>query len=75
MAEELKKEIMKWFKADFIFHISGSPWVSPIHVMAKKSGKMLKKNEKCEEVETQVASSKRVCIDFQKLNFMTKKYQ
>ena len=52
MLEIVKKEIMKWLKADFIYAISGSPWVSPIHVVPKKSGITVKKNEKGEEVQT-----------------------
>ena len=34
--EVVKKEILKWLKADFIYAISDSPWVSPVHVVPKK---------------------------------------
>ncbi|KAK9682623.1 hypothetical protein RND81_10G086100 [Saponaria officinalis] len=38
MMEVVKKEIIKWRDADIIFPISDSKWVSPIHVVPKKSG-------------------------------------
>ena len=43
MLEAIKKEIMKWLKVDFLYAISDSPWVSPIHVVLKKSGITVKK--------------------------------
>ncbi|XP_078433682.1 uncharacterized protein LOC144704977 [Wolffia australiana] len=73
MAEVVKTEIMKWLDAGFIYAISDSPWVSPIHVVPKKTGLTVVKNEKGEEVQTRVASSWRICIDYRKLNAVTKK--
>ena len=34
---------MKLFKADFIYGVFSSPWVSPIHVLPKKSSIIVKK--------------------------------
>ena len=73
MLDVVKKEILKWLKAGFIYAISDSPWVSPIHVVPKKSGITVKKNENGEEVQTRITSSWRVCIDYRKLNSVTKK--
>ena len=62
---------MNSLKADFIYAIKSSPWVSPIHVVPKN--KVLQSKEKGEEVQAQVASSWRVCIDYRNLNSVTKK--
>ena len=36
MKEAVRKEVLKWLNAGFIYAISYSPWVSPIHVVPKK---------------------------------------
>ena len=42
--EVVRKEVLKWLNAGFIYAISNSPWVSPIHVVPKKRGMtMIKK--------------------------------
>ena len=46
MKEVVRKEAMKWMNAGFIYAISGSPWVSPIHVVPKKGGFTVIRNEK-----------------------------
>ena len=71
--EVVKKEILKWLKADFIYAISDSPWISPIHLVPKKSGITVKMNDDGEEIQTREESSWRVCIDYRKLNSVTKK--
>ena len=38
MKEVVKKEVLKWLNAGFIYAISNSPWVSPIHMVPKKGG-------------------------------------
>ena len=38
MKEVVRKEVLKWLNAGFIYAISDSPWVSPIHVVPKKGG-------------------------------------
>ncbi|CAA6675776.1 unnamed protein product [Spirodela intermedia] len=63
MFEVVKNEIMKWLKVGFIYAISNSPWVSPIHV----------KNKQGEELQTRLTIGWRVCIDYKKLNLATKK--
>ena len=38
MKEVVRKEVLKWINAGFIYPISNSPWVSPVHVVPKKGG-------------------------------------
>ena len=73
MIEVLKGEILKWLKGDVIYAISDSSWVSPVHMVPKKSGVTVEKNKKGEEVQTRLVTSWRVCIDYRKLNLVTKK--
>ena len=46
MKEVVRKEVLKWLNAGFIYAISDSPWVSPIHVVPKKGGFTVIRNEK-----------------------------
>lgn len=52
--------------------ISGSNWVSPIHV-PKNSRITVVENNKGELVPTRVPNGWRVCIDYRKLNQTTRK--
>ena len=74
MQEVVRAEVLKLLQAGIIYHISDSPWVSPTQVMPKKSGITVVQNDKGEEVSTCLTSSWRVCIDYRKLNVVTKKY-
>ena len=47
----------KWLKGDVIYAISDSSWVSPVHMVPKKSGVTVEKNEKGEEVQTRLVTS------------------
>ena len=38
MKEVVRKEVLKWLNVGFIYAISDSPWVSPVHVVPKKGG-------------------------------------
>ena len=69
----MKKEVLKWLNARFIFAISDSPWVSPGHVIPKKGGFSVIKNEKNELIPTRIVIGWRVCIDYRKLNTVIKK--
>ena len=73
MIEVLKGKILKWLKGDVIYAISDSSWVSPVHMVPKKSGVIVENNEKGEEVQTRLVTSWRVSIDYRKLNLVTKK--
>ena len=38
MKEVVRKEVLKWLNACFIYVISDISWVSPVHVVPKKGG-------------------------------------
>ena len=52
MKEVVKKEVLKWPNAGFIYAISDNPWVSPVHVVPKKGGFTIIRNEKNELIPT-----------------------
>ena len=71
--KEVEKEVLKWLNAGFIYAISYSPWVSPIHVVPKKGGFIVIRNENNELIPTRTVTGWRVCIDYRKLNTATRK--
>ena len=73
MKEVVRKEVLKWLNAGFIYVISDSSWVSPVHVVPKKGGFTMIRNEKNELIPTRTVTGWRVCIDYRKLNTATKK--
>ncbi|CAN6552304.1 unnamed protein product [Malus baccata var. baccata] len=73
MLEVVKKEVIKLLDYGVIYPISDSRWVSPVQVVPKKSGVTVVKNEEQELVPSRVVTGWRVCIDYRKLNAMTRK--
>jgi hypothetical protein len=73
MKEVVLKEIVKLFNMGIIFPISDSKWVSPVHLVPKKTGFSLVKNKKNELVPQRLQTGWRMCIDFRKLNAATRK--
>ncbi|KAM2294926.1 hypothetical protein ACFX1S_034781 [Malus domestica] len=73
MLEVVKKEVIKLLDCGVIYPISDSRWVSPVQVVPKKSGITVVKNEEQELIPTRVVTGWRVCIDYRKLNAMTRK--
>ena len=73
MKEVVRKEVLKWLNAGFIYAISDSSWVSPVHVVPKKGGFTMIRNEKDELIPTRTVTRWRVCIDYRKLNTVTRK--
>ena len=71
--EVIRKEVLKWINVGFIYAISDSPWVSPVHVVPKKGGFTIIRNEKNELIPTRTVTGWRVCIDYMRLNTATKK--
>ena len=71
MKEVVRKEVLKWLNAGFIYAISNSPWVSPVHVVPKKGGFTVIINEKNELIPIRTVIGWRVCIDYRKLNTAT----
>ena len=73
MKEVVRKEVLKWLNAGFIYAISDSPCVSPVHVVPKKGEFTVIRNEKNELIPTRTVTGWRLCIDYQKLNTATRK--
>ena len=73
MKEVVRKEVLKWLNASFIYAISNSPWVSLVHVVPKKGGFTMIRNEKNELIPIRTVTGWRVCIDYRKLNTATRK--
>ena len=73
MKEVVKKEVLKWLNACFIYAVSDIPWVSLVHVVPKKEGFTVIINERNELIPTRTVTGWRVCIDYKKLNTVTRK--
>ena len=52
MKEVVKKEVLKMINEGFLYVISYSPWVSPVHVVPKNGGVTMIRNEKSELITT-----------------------
>ena len=73
MKDVVRKEVLKCLNAGFIYAISNSPWVSLVHVVPKKGGFAMIRNERNELIPTRTVTGWRVCIDYKKLNTATRK--
>ena len=73
MKEVVRNEVLKWLNARFIYAISNSPWVSPVHIVPENGGFTIIINEKNELIQTRTVTGLSVCIDYRKLNTVTKK--
>ena len=73
MKEVVRNEVLYWLNAGFIYAILDSPWVSLVHVVPKKGGFIVIRNEKNELISTRNVIGWRMCIDYRKLNTTTRK--
>ena len=69
----MKEDILKWLNAEIIYPIFDRQWVSPVHIVSKKSGVTVTMNEKSKEIQTRLLTKWRLCIDYRKLNSATNK--
>ncbi|KAL6312673.1 hypothetical protein AAG906_025128 [Vitis piasezkii] len=73
MQEVVRAEVLKLLQAGIIYPISDSTLASPTQVVPKKSGITVVKGENGDEVSTRLTTGWRVCIDYRKLNTVTRK--
>ena len=63
---------MKLLEAGIIYPISDSKWLGPVHVVPKKGGVAVVKNDKNELIPTRTVTGHMMCIDYRKLNAATR---
>ena len=56
MKEVVIREVVKLLDDGMIYHISDSSWLSPIHVVPKKGGTTVIKNEKNDLIPTRTVT-------------------
>ncbi|CAM8908137.1 unnamed protein product [Rhodiola kirilowii] len=71
--EIVQKEIQKLLDADVINPISDSQRVSPVHVLPKKTRITVEEDAEGRMVTTRVKNGWRMCIDYRRLNAVTRK--
>ena len=64
MKDVVRKEVLKLLNVGFIYAISNSPWVVPVHVVPKKGGFTVIKNGRNELIPTRTVTGWRACIDY-----------
>jgi hypothetical protein len=74
MKEVVRNEVLKLLDAGIIYPIADSRWVSPVYCVPKKGGITVVPNENNELIPKRVVVGYRMCIDFRKVNKVTKKY-
>lgn len=69
----VRKEVPKLLEPGMIYPISDSYWISHVHVVLKKCGMTIIRNEKNGLILTHTIVGWRICIDFRRLNLATRK--
>ena len=65
MQEVVKKKILKLLKAGIIYPLSNSAWVILVHVVPKKGGMTIVKNENNELIPIRTVTGWHMCVDYQ----------
>ncbi|XP_070025898.1 uncharacterized protein [Nicotiana sylvestris] len=73
MQEVVKKEVIKWLDAGVVYPISDSSWTSPVQCVPKNGGMTVVTNANNELIPTWMVTGWRVCMDYRKLNKVTRK--
>jgi len=66
LMEVVKKEVTKLLQVGIIYPFLDNTWVSPVHVVPKKFGITVVKNEKDELIPTRIQNNWRVYIDYRR---------
>jgi hypothetical protein len=73
MKEVVRNEVLKLLDAGINYPIVDSRWVSPVHCVPKKGGIPVVPNENNELIPQRVVVGYMMCMDFRKVNKVTKK--
>ncbi|KAK1649196.1 hypothetical protein QYE76_067001 [Lolium multiflorum] len=73
MKEVVRNEVLKLLEAGIIYPIADSRWVSHVHCVPKKGGMTVVPNDNDELIPQRIVVGYRMCIDFRKVNKVTKK--
>ena len=73
MKEVVRNEVLRLLEAGIIYPIADSRWVSPVHCVPKKGGMTVVPNDNDELIPQRVVVGYRMCIDYRKVNKVTKK--
>src|SRR4051812_28488365 len=73
MKEVVINEVLKLLDSGIIYPIADSQWGSLVHCVLKKGGITVVPNEDNELIPQRVVVRYRMCIDFRKINKVTKK--
>ncbi|XP_019248493.1 PREDICTED: uncharacterized protein LOC109227753, partial [Nicotiana attenuata] len=69
----IQKEVIKWLDAGVVYPISDSSWTSPVQCVPKKGRMTVVTNDNNELIPTRTIIGWRVCMDYRKLNKVTRK--
>jgi hypothetical protein len=73
MKEVVRNKVLKLLDTGIIYTIADSRWVSHVHCVPKKGGITIVPNENNELIPQRVVVGYRMCINFRKVNKVTKK--
>ena len=73
MKELVRTKVLKLLDMGIIYPVVDSKWVSLTQVVPKKSRIIVVKNENNELIPTHITTGWRMCIDYRKLNAVTRK--
>ena len=73
MKDVVRNEVLKLLEAGIIYPVANTIWVSLMHCVPKKGGITVVPNENNEFIPQRVVVGYRMCIDFRKVNKVTKK--
>lgn len=70
----VRKEVLKLLEACITYPTSDNSWVSPVHVIQKEGGMIVVWNKKNKLIPTRIVIGWCICIDYRRLNQVTRKY-